>query len=928
MIPMSMSNMQINMKFVNHLQLEWSMFVTSAKQARDLHSVNFDQLYAFLKHNERDAKEVRKMQKRFPKPLALLENTYNPPPLNSSHQTHLEETDDCEDLQLQATTNFKADHVDAYDSDCDDEATTNAIFMAICHLLALSMMKWLHLIMIMTYSLRRITLSSREIGSWEQSNIKEVKEMKDIFEQMEDEVDQCSVAKKSFENEKKQLLINNDRLLEENIILILCALKGKFSESQMNHNGTSINTKLSKPSTLGTKLYSVTPFPKSKVIPKVVKKNDLSKSLNSHLTTNKIIGKCTKVLAPGLLKIETKPINVYFKNNKVVHIDYLKVNKEHVATLHELLEEDRTLIPLDEHIGRVSSTNASRSKPKSNTKNDRISQPSSRSMKNKVEAHNRKFKSSANKKNHDSNCNVNVKNVALLKNSDTICLSCNACLFSANHDACVIVEIVLWYLDSGCFKHMTGHRDKLINFVSKFIGMVRFDNDHFVAIMGYGDLQMGYILILRVYYVEGLGHNLFSVGQFCDSDLEVAFRKHTCFVQNLEGVDLLSCSRGSNLYTISMADMMNSSPIFLHFKASKMKSWLWHRRLSHLNFGTINKLAKQGLVKGLSKLKYTKDYLCSACQMGKSKKESHPHKLEPNIGITHHTSIARTPQQNGVVERRNRTLVEAARTMLIFSKSPLYLWAEAVATTCYTQNRSIIYTRYNKTPYEMLRDSKSELKYLHVFEGVTDLQHGSRPELHGLTFGHISSGLVLNQATSTSVKPPTMNDWDLLFPPMFDEYFKSLSDVSTPISTATLLPLDIAEASSSTTIDQKAPSPSNSPNIKAANSPLNSTNVETNEEAAEFDSDTFTNPFDHLDTSSAELSSRILDTLNMHTFQQPPIYTKRWTKDHPFTTIIGDPSKPVSIRRQLSTDDLWCYFHTFLAKEEPKNYKEAMEESC
>ncbi|GJY00465.1 integrase, catalytic region, zinc finger, CCHC-type containing protein [Tanacetum coccineum] len=79
MIPMSMSNMQINTKFVNHLQLEWSRFVTAAKQARDLHVVNFDQLYAFLKHNDKDAIEVCKMRQRFPNPLALLANTYNPP---------------------------------------------------------------------------------------------------------------------------------------------------------------------------------------------------------------------------------------------------------------------------------------------------------------------------------------------------------------------------------------------------------------------------------------------------------------------------------------------------------------------------------------------------------------------------------------------------------------------------------------------------------------------------------------------------------------------------------------------------------------------------------------------------------------------------------------------------------------------------------
>nr|GFC30181.1 integrase, catalytic region, zinc finger, CCHC-type, peptidase aspartic, catalytic [Tanacetum cinerariifolium] len=94
--------------------------------------------------------------------------------------------------------------------------------------------------------------------------------------------------------------------------------------------------------------------------------------------------------------------------------------------------------------------------------------------------------------------------------------------------------------------------------------------------MGYGDYQMGNVTISRVYYVEGLGHNLFSIGQFCDSDLEVAFRQHTCFIRNLEGVDLLTGSQGNNLYTLSLQDMMASSPICLLSKASKTKSWLWH----------------------------------------------------------------------------------------------------------------------------------------------------------------------------------------------------------------------------------------------------------------------------------------------------------------------------------------------------------------
>ncbi|GJS77654.1 retrovirus-related pol polyprotein from transposon TNT 1-94 [Tanacetum coccineum] len=127
---------------------------------------------------------------------------------------------------------------------------------------------------------------------------------------------------------------------------------------------------------------------------------------------------------------------------------------------------------------------------------------------------------------------------------------------------------------------------------------VKFGNDHVAKILGYGDYQIGNVTISRVYYVEGLGHNLFSVGQFCDSNLEVAFRQHTCFIRNLEGVDLLTGSRGNNLYTLSLGDMMTSSPICLLSKASKTKSWLWHRRLSHLNFGAINHLARHGLVRG------------------------------------------------------------------------------------------------------------------------------------------------------------------------------------------------------------------------------------------------------------------------------------------------------------------------------------------
>ncbi|GJR52879.1 retrovirus-related pol polyprotein from transposon TNT 1-94 [Tanacetum coccineum] len=128
-----------------------------------------------------------------------------------------------------------------------------------------------------------------------------------------------------------------------------------------------------------------------------------------------------------------------------------------------------------------------------------------------------------------------------------------------------------------------------------------------------------------------LGHNLFSVGQFCDGDLEVAFRSNTCYVWNLEGDDFHTGSCVSNLYTISISEMAASSPMCLMSRATSTKSWLWHHRLSHLNFGTINQLMSKDIVDGLSKSKYCKDHLCSACEQGKRKIASLPPKLVPSM---------------------------------------------------------------------------------------------------------------------------------------------------------------------------------------------------------------------------------------------------------------------------------------------------------
>nr|GEW15355.1 retrovirus-related Pol polyprotein from transposon TNT 1-94 [Tanacetum cinerariifolium] len=335
-----------------------------------------------------------------------------------------------------------------------------------------------------------------------------------------------------------------------------------------------------------------------------------------------------------------------------------------------------------------------------------------------------------------------------------------------------IVQICLWIIDSGCSKHMTGNRALLTNFMEKFLGTVRFGNNDFA---GYGDVIIGSMTIKKVYYVKGLGHNLFSVGQFCDKGLEVAFRKSTCFVRNEDGVDLLTGDRSSNLYTIALNEVASNSSTCLLAKASSSQSWLWHQRLSHLNFATINNLVKNNLVQGLPKMKFEKDHLCSACEQGNIHQKHHKSKMDfasnkpryllhmdlcgpmrvqsingkryvlvvvddylrytwrvrtdngtefknktlakffDEVGITQQFSAARTPQQNGVVERRNRTLVEAARTMLTFENLPSFLWAEAIATAFFTQNHSIIHKHFDKTPYELINKRKPNIKFFRVF---------------------------------------------------------------------------------------------------------------------------------------------------------------------------------------------------------------------
>ncbi|KAJ9548855.1 hypothetical protein OSB04_021398 [Centaurea solstitialis] len=186
----------------------------------------------------------------------------------------------------------------------------------------------------------------------------------------------------------------------------------------------------------------------------------------------------------------------------------------------------------------------------------------------------------------------------------------------------------VWYLDSGCSKHMTGRKEILHNFKPKVCGSVQFGNEQYAPIVGYGDVIQDKVTIKKVSLVEGLGHNLFSIGQFCDKDLEVGFKKRRCVVKTESGKELLVGTRRRNLYKIDLRDVKAKNTLCLLSKASNQQSILWHRRLSHLNFKGLNKLVIGNLAIGIPNLRFQQDHLCSACQLGKMKRVSHKSKLE------------------------------------------------------------------------------------------------------------------------------------------------------------------------------------------------------------------------------------------------------------------------------------------------------------
>ncbi|GJX15620.1 retrovirus-related pol polyprotein from transposon TNT 1-94 [Tanacetum coccineum] len=344
------------------------------------------------------------------------------------------------------------------------------------------------------------------------------------------------------------------------------------------------------------------------------------------------------IIIPGIFKLDLEPLDPRLLQNREAHINYLKYTQEQANILWGIVEQAKAAQPLDKELdfalpkrlmshtktmsrklGLKCSTSKCGSKPTGNKRNDRILQTPSRNMKNKLNA-----------------------------NPDLNCATCKKSLFDDVHDKCLLdfVKNVNTYAKFAK-KHKKQNIWRPTGYVFTEVGLKWKPTGRTFTIVGcldcslldsrttilqelWGMVTISWEMLLFQGYTTSrvLDKTCFLLVNFATGILKSHFGKNTCFIHNLEGVDLLSGSHDTNVYTISLDDMLKTSLIYLLSKASKTKSWLWHRRLSHLNFGTINKLAKDGLARDIPRFKFQKNRLCSACALGKSKKSSHQPKAK------------------------------------------------------------------------------------------------------------------------------------------------------------------------------------------------------------------------------------------------------------------------------------------------------------
>ncbi|GJV61347.1 retrovirus-related pol polyprotein from transposon TNT 1-94 [Tanacetum coccineum] len=530
-----------------------------------------------------------------------------------------------------------------------------------------------------------------------------------------------------------------------------------------------------------------------------------------------------KVFANATLKNELRNLkgkNVIETAVSKPYATTIALGMEHADILREIVESARALSPLDRVI---SSTGASGSKPTGNTKNNRISQSLRRTftiVENKCPL--TKFTSTT---------------VVPLKETST-------------KSVVTPTQGIMVYSRRPKATKSVGLSNK-----SKIIES-RISNQS-------EPIQTGESTISIVPSSSLVDCRLSKL--FC-----VAFRKHTCFVSNLEGVDLLTGSRGTNLYTLSIGDMMKSSPIYLLSKASKTKSWLWHRRLSQLNFGTINKLAKQGLVRGLPKLNFEKDHLCSTCSLGKGKKQSHKPKSEDTsqekLYLLHMDPCG--PMRVESINRKKYILVIVDD-----------------------------YSRFTWVKFLRPKDEAPEfiIKFLimiQVYLNATfrNIRTNKGTEFVNQTLRSYYKDVGISHETSVA-RTPQQNSTDTLLQPLFDEYFRPSPCVDHPDPKVAAPVSAISTGSpSSTLVDQDAPSPSTSQTPQASPSyviPLGAEEADHDIEVAHMDNNLlFGIPIP--EPSFEESSSQVIILNNVYLVNQPPEHINKWTKDHPIDNVTEE----------------------------------------
>nr|GEZ29741.1 retrovirus-related Pol polyprotein from transposon TNT 1-94 [Tanacetum cinerariifolium] len=279
------------------------------------------------------------------------------------------------------------------------------------------------------------------------------------------------------------------------------------------------------------------------------------------------------------------------------------------------------------------------------------------------------------------------------------------------------------------------------------------------------------------------------------------------------------------------------------------------------------------------------------------------------VGISHETSVARSSQQNGVVKRRNRTLIEAARTMLIYAQAPLFLWEKALATACYTQNRSIVRLRHGKTPYELLHNKLPDLSFLHVFGALCYPTNDS--ENLGKLQQKADIRIFIGYAPTKKA---------------FQIYNRHTRLIVETIHNKLNQPVHLPQQQ----LTKMHPSPSKSQTTSETQPPAIPNDVKEGNhdiEVAHMGNDPlFGMPIPEVifDQSSSTVSSHTI----VHPDHQIPQHNSKWTNDYPLDNIIGQLSRPVSTRLQLHDQALFCYYNAFLTSVEPKTYKDALTQSC